>query len=937
MIPGNKKTSLLIQSQLPGFVKEDPDYANFVLFLEAYYEWLEQNNNLTTRSKNLLSYRDIDSTTDEFMNYFVNEFLQYFPAETLISEEQAVKYAKQLYKTKGTPASYKFLFKILYNSDFDYFYTKDAVLKPSDGSWYVAKSVRLATTDPNFLLVDNYRLFGETSKTIATIENSVLNGNRTDVFISNITRLFESGETVRVVDNNNQDVLFNNQPLSAKIIGQVNQVRINPAKRGLLYQVNDPVILYGGLNPNTANPIGAVAEVSEVTTGSIQRVNVINGGFGYRLFNTTYTVTNAPGAILSTGSINPEPILSANVNFIPIDTIAPKQAISLSAANYNFANMVSANANTVLYDAFNFRSFETNPISSVIVNNGSGGISKIPDVTAQSTYLIETTATANLATLGILAPVQVLNPGHGYQANDVIVFTGGGGVGAYANVTSVSNTGGILRVEYVDGPITNRYPKGGIGYSLKYLPAATVQSANANAANAIVYVPGILGMGATFSVITNRTGSVTAIDVLDPGEDYVSPPQVSLRVQDIAVANISLANLPQKGDIVYQGANVNVSTYQATVNSVSSLVFNNDPTQTIWNIRVFDYTSKPNTSLPLIIDRNINMIPSNTAVTPLYNSNGIKTYGDGTAKANATFLNGLVVSQGQYLNSRGHPSSYDVLQSEIYNNYTYIITVEKEIEKYRDILFKLLHPAGMRVLGRYALRANADYFIDAHEAVYQGQPLSYYTGYPGSHAHMYADFTNKSNNIIHFQGLSGANLENFIYPSQSIISIVATNGPNVRADVISVDGASNTVTISSNVWLTYANVAVVSGNASSNVINIKSITNSYNIINNGQYSNTSYPIKDIVYVGDTILVDNNSSRIVSAVDYTNNRIILSSTLSTNVSNSYLSVNRTFLANSSPNSEQIYIYGPVGQIYVPSLVTEDDNQLITESGLELLLG
>ena len=133
MIPGNKKTSLLIQSQLPGFVKDDPDYANFVLFLEAYYEWLEQNNNLTTRSKNLLSYKDIDSTTDEFMNYFVNEFLQYFPAETLISQEQAVKYAKQLYRTKGTPASYKFLFKILYNSDFDYFYTKDAVLKPSDG------------------------------------------------------------------------------------------------------------------------------------------------------------------------------------------------------------------------------------------------------------------------------------------------------------------------------------------------------------------------------------------------------------------------------------------------------------------------------------------------------------------------------------------------------------------------------------------------------------------------------------------------------------------------------------------------------------------------------------------------------------------------------------------------------------------------------------
>jgi len=937
MIPGNKKTSLLIDSQLPGFVKDDPDYSNFVLFLEAYYEWLEQNNNITKRSKSLLSYKDIDTTTNEFMDYYLNEFLQYFPKDILIDEEQAVKYARQLYQTKGTPASYKFLFKILYNSDFDYFYTKDALLKPSDGSWYVAKSVRLATSDPNFLLVDNYRLFGETSKTIATIENSVATGNKTDIFISNMTRLFESGETVRVVDNNNQDVLFNGQPLSAKIIGQVNQVKIDPNRRGLLYETGDPVILFNGLNPNTANPIGATAEVGDVTTGSIERVNVINGGFGYRLYNTTYKVTNAPGAILSTGSVNPDPILSGNVNFIPIDVIAPKQAITLSAANYNFANMVTANANTTLYDALNFRAFETNPISSVIVNNGGGGIRQIPVVTAQSTYTIETTATANLATLGILAPIQVLDGGHGYQANDIIVFHGGDGVGAYANVTSVSNTGGILRVEYVNSPINYRYPKGGLGYSLKYLPGVSVQSANANAANAIVYVPGILGLGATFSVITNRTGSITTINIIDPGEDYVSAPNVSLRVQDIAVSNVALSNLPEKGDIVYQGANLNVATYQATVNSVSTLVYNANASQSIWNLQVFNYTSKPNTAAPLLIDKNITMLPANTAVTSHYNTNGIKTYGDGSAKASASFLNGLVISQGQYLNTKGHPSSYDVLQSEIYNNYTYIITVEKEIEKYRDILFKLLHPAGMKVLGRYALKANTDYFIDFHEAIYQGQPLSYHTGYPGSHAHMYADFTNKSNNIIEFQGLAGANLESFIFPGQSIISIVATNGPNVRSDVVSVDGASNTVTISSNVWLTYSNVAVVSGNASSNIINIKSITNSYNVINNGRYSNTSYPIKDIVYVGDTILVDNNTSKLVSWVDYTNNRIILSSTLSSNVSNSYLSVNRTFLANSYVSNEQIHIYGPVGQIYVPYIITEDENQLITESGEELILG
>jgi hypothetical protein len=54
-IASGQKTSLLIPSQLPEFVRDDPAYANFVLFLQAYYEWLEQNNNVEDRTKNILA------------------------------------------------------------------------------------------------------------------------------------------------------------------------------------------------------------------------------------------------------------------------------------------------------------------------------------------------------------------------------------------------------------------------------------------------------------------------------------------------------------------------------------------------------------------------------------------------------------------------------------------------------------------------------------------------------------------------------------------------------------------------------------------------------------------------------------------------------------------------------------------------------------------
>ena len=147
------------------------------------------------------TYSDIDSTLNDFLKYFVNDFLPYFPEEALLDKATAVKVAKQLYQTKGTPAAYQFLFRILYNSDFDYFYTKDAVLAASSGNWYVPKSIKLDSTDLNFLLCINYRAFGLTSKSFATIENVIIAGNKIEMFISDIERLFQSGETVTILDS----------------------------------------------------------------------------------------------------------------------------------------------------------------------------------------------------------------------------------------------------------------------------------------------------------------------------------------------------------------------------------------------------------------------------------------------------------------------------------------------------------------------------------------------------------------------------------------------------------------------------------------------------------------------------------------------------------------------------------------------------------------
>ena len=116
------------------------------------------------------------------------------------------------------------------------------------------------------------------------------------------------------------------------------------------------------------------------------------------------------------------------------------------------------------------------------------------------------------------------------------------------------------------------------------------------------------------------------------------------------------------------------------------------------------------------------------------------------------------------------------------------------------------------------------------------------------------------------------------------------------------------------------------------------MTGSYDIVNNGNYGNTNNHLEDIVFVGDKVLVANNTERVVLSVNYPLGIITLTSALSANV-NSLMSVKRTVstITTSGVAGGTVQIDDFVDVPSYPGLVTEDYRLILTEDGRLITAG
>lgn len=711
--------STFIDSQLPQFIREDNP--NFGAFIKAYYEWMETSNDsaIIAKTKSLLSYKDIDQTTDAFIQYYINDFLPYFPNDVALDERKLIKAARNFYQKKGSVESIQFLFRVLYNKEADIYFPKDYILKASDGKWTLPQALRLVL-DPSNLNFDINQLvgrqgLGSQSNASCVIEAATktvdqgLGIELVELYISNINQNFTDLENLNVIygfDANNNPLVF-----TEKIISSISNIVINPKKRGLKYKgfienslgqiiyQGDPVVISGGLQSGDTQAAKAVAFVGNVTSGSITGVTLSYGGTGYRLYpNSNVHVVNDPTDNTGAGAnIIVQGIDTLNSIFILVntDSINYKMNATINSANYAFSNVALANQNTTLGTAFAFSNIQFAALTSMNVINGGGAYTSVPSLNISTNYYTDfVNDLANISSplvanniqtmddLGIVANVVLNQGGSGYSnvTDQIVVPSAIGYNASFSFITgangTISNVSIVTRGEgYIELPI-----------NLLVVNSANVQNASAGVGASLTAFG--FGQGAVFNVAVNQIGQITDFRIVSRGFDYISTPNVSLRVADFIIKPIGNNFSFTTDSKVFQGANVNTANWVAFVDSynVSSSV-----------LRVYNYQGALN------VTANIVATTVNAQINTAATSN-VKIYGNGLAQANAIFLNGLIKYPGFYLTTDGMLSNDQYLQdANTYHNYSYVIVVEKALIDFKNTLMKIAHPTGTSMLGRFSI------------------------------------------------------------------------------------------------------------------------------------------------------------------------------------------------------------------------------------------
>jgi hypothetical protein len=750
-------TSSIVRQQLPDFIRSE--YPIFVTFLEKYYEWMELSGNASAESDKLSVINDVDVTPSYYLEQIKKEFLPFFPDITHLDSRKFIKLISNFYSAKGTPDSVKFLFKALYNEDIDIFYPKDDILKASDGKWVLPLALRIDTNDENILNIEQCLLTGSQSKATALVEKVVRSIDRqlgieyTEVYVSNVEKLFVTGELVTATYNNGiVDV-----NVSGKLIGALSEIKIDPLNRGLFYNgynpdtgyAGDPLTIVGGLNPEANTPVGAIAYVGATTQGSITDILTVNGGFGFR------NPVNFPGSSVIDFSGGFTDALfgteaKADITLMDLSNYRTMNVSNTSIEVIQSITLENVSANIITSNVNSMSSYETlnvSPIAFVSLTGSGGGYKNLPDVNIYSYYNEDNPDVLVINTTNAVKGTNVLldfsqNLTNSFQVGDVVrlfllnrleeimkvteVTTNSislnrnfqndiNGISVYKVTRSdLVNLGSLGRIQVVNPGQNYAVGKyliftGGSGYGANAVITQVYANNGIKTVSFVETSDYVVG-GEGYSIgnlptisIANTVGTNAVLQVSE-----VSGDGEQLTLTTSKIGSISSIRVLSYGYDYVSAPSVSLRNADITLDGVTpGLLF-------VANTRVYQGSSNSLTTFSAFVDSfdpDTNVIrifdyigTFNSSLTlksddNLITGNVINSvfYGDGRAKVTAKFENGLIRYPGLYLNTDGQVSSDKKIQDGVkYHNFSYVINTTKDYETFREPLNQIVHPLGTK-------------------------------------------------------------------------------------------------------------------------------------------------------------------------------------------------------------------------------------------------
>lgn len=275
----------IIIDKIPDFIKLN--FKEFNLFLNHFYEFLEQYGNPLEVLETFYEKTESNNQEDDFIDKILYELgFDIQNLELKISKKELILHLRNFYLNKGNENSFKFLFKLLYNSNINISYPRKQLFKLSDstysGRYFIFTTTNnLGTLEFEHILKnsENYSisLYGLSSGISSYVESIQLLFYGTlpilKIQIDSFQKDYIIEEPIVIIEN------ISNK----KIIENVyNIVDFEIENSGNFYQQNDKIIVNN-------SEIEGLSVVHHVERGSIDNLQIISGGNNYAINDLIHT------------------------------------------------------------------------------------------------------------------------------------------------------------------------------------------------------------------------------------------------------------------------------------------------------------------------------------------------------------------------------------------------------------------------------------------------------------------------------------------------------------------------------------------------------------------------------------------------------------------------------------------------------------------------